>query len=96
MRNIFFIKKNALITPPLSLGILPGTTRNLILELCKQHSYDYTEKIIKFNQINEMDEAFLTSSSYGIIPCYWEGWNNSNKKTKEIKKILDTELLKGV
>ena len=96
MRNIFFIKKNALITPPLSLGILPGTTRNLILELCKQHSYDYTEKIIKFNQINDMDEAFLTSSSYGIIPCYWKGWNNSNKKTKEIKKILDTELLKGV
>ena len=96
MRNIFFIKNNTIITPPLSLGILPGTTRNLILELCTEHSYDYNEKIIKFDELNDMDEAFLTSSSYGVIPCYWEGWNNSNKKTKEIKKILDIELLKGV
>ena len=96
MRNIFFIKNDCIITPPLSLGILPGTTRNLILELCHEHGYDYKEKIIKFEEINSMDEAFLTSSSYGIIPCCWEGWNNQNKKTKEIKKILDNELLKGV
>ena len=28
------IKDNKIFTPPLSLGILPGTTRNLILKLC--------------------------------------------------------------
>tara|TARA_Y100001968_G_C19210976_1_gene644740 strand:- start:309 stop:863 length:555 start_codon:yes stop_codon:yes gene_type:complete len=96
MRNIFFIKDDLIVTPPLSLGILPGTTRDLILELCSEHGYDYNEKIIKFDDINDMDEAFLTSSSYGVIPCYWEGWKNQNIKTKEIKKILDSELLKGV
>jgi len=96
MRNIFFIKKDSIITPPLSLGILPGTTRDLILELCKEQGYDCSEKIIKFEEINDMDEAFLTSSSYGIIPCYWQGWHNQNKKTKKIKKILDSKLLKGI
>jgi len=96
MRNIFFIKNDSIITPPLSLGILPGTTRDLILELCDEHGYDYKQKIIKFDAINDMDEAFLTSSSYGVIPCYWEGWKNQNKRTKEIKKILDNELLKGI
>tara|TARA_Y100001970_G_C14184037_1_gene831464 strand:- start:178 stop:1008 length:831 start_codon:yes stop_codon:yes gene_type:complete len=96
MRNIFFIKNGSVITPPLSLGILPGTTRDIILELCKEHGYDYSEKIIKFEDINDMDEAFLTSSSYGVIPCYWKGWHNQNKETKKIKKILDSELLKGI
>jgi len=43
-----------------------------------------------------MDEAFLTSSSYGIIPCYWKGWKNQNKKTKKIKKLLDNKLLTEV
>ena len=92
MRNIFFIQNNYILTPPLSLGILPGTTRSLILKLCKQHGYDYREKIIKFDDINSMDEAFLTSSTYGIIPCYWKGWKSHHKKTNKLKFFLDIEL----
>ena len=89
MRNIFFIKNNKILTPPLSMGILPGTTRDLILEICKEHGYDSSEKIIKFDDINSMDEAFLSSSSYGIIPCYWDSWQNKNIITKKIKILLD-------
>ena len=95
MRNIFFIKDNIILTPPLSLGILPGTTRELILNLCQELGYDYREKIIKFTDIKDMSEAFLTSSSYGIIPCYWAGWTNQNIKIKELKKALDIALSKG-
>ena len=94
MRNIFFIKNNEIFTPPLSLGILPGTTRSLILKLCKEHAYDCSEKIVKFDSINHMDEAFLTSSTYGVIPCYWDGWESSHKKTKKLKKLLDFEISK--
>ena len=89
MRNIFFIKDCCVFTPPLSLGILPGTTRDLVIKLCKEHGYDSIEKIIKFDDINNMDEAFLTSSTYGIIPCYWDSWKNKNIITKKIKKLLD-------
>ena len=94
MRNIFFIKNNEIFTPPLSLGILPGTTRSLILKLCKEHAYDCSEKIVKFDSINHMDEAFLTSSTYGVIPCYWDGWKSSYKKTKKLKNLLDFEISK--
>ncbi len=94
MRNIFFIKNNEIFTPPLSLGILPGTTRNLILKLCKEHAYDCSEKIVKFDSINHMDEAFLTSSTYGVIPCYWDGWKSGHKKTNQLKKILDLQISK--
>ena len=89
MRNIFFIKNNKVFTPPLSSGILPGTTRNLIIDLCNQHGYDCNEKIIKFEELNNMDESFLSSSTYGIIPCYWDSWNNKNFITLKLKKILD-------
>ena len=92
MRNIFFIKKNGLFTPPLSLGILPGTTRDLIIKLCQEHGYDCKEKIVKFEELNSMDEAFLTSSTYGIIPCYWDDWTSSYNKVKKIKKILNKKL----
>ena len=95
MRNIFFIKNNVLLTPPLSLGILPGTTREIILKLCKEHGYDYNKKIVKFDDINEMDEAFLTSSTYGIIPCYWDGWKGNNKITKKIQNTLNQKLEEG-
>ena len=94
MRNIFFIKDNIISTPPLSLGILPGTTRGLILKLCQEHGYDYNEKIIKFDQLNNMDEAFLTSSTYGIIPCYWDAWKNKNKITYKLANLLNAELSK--
>tara|TARA_B100001769_G_C22027663_1_gene552227 strand:+ start:202 stop:1017 length:816 start_codon:yes stop_codon:yes gene_type:complete len=89
MRNIFFVKNNKIFTPPLSSGILPGTTRNLIIKLCKEHGYDCSEKIIKFSQLNSMDESFLSSSAYGIIPCYWNSWNNKNLISQKLKNILD-------
>ena len=94
MRNIFFIKENLILTPPLSLGILPGTTRELILKLCGEHGYDYKEKIIKFDELNSMDEAFLTSSTYGIIPCYWDKWENKNKITYKLINLLNIKLSK--
>ena len=95
MRNIFFIKNKILLTPPLSLGILPGTTREIILKLCEEHGYDYNEKIVKFDDINDMDEAFLTSSTYGIISCYWDGWKGNNKITKKIQNTLNQKLEEG-
>ena len=94
MRNIFFIKNKKVFTPPLSLGILPGTTRRLIFKLCKEHAYDCSEKIIKFEDINNMDEAFLTSSTYGIIPCYWDTWDSDYKYTEKLKNLLDFKLSK--
>ena len=50
------------------------------------------KKFVKFEELNSMDEAFLTSSTYGIIPCYWDDWTSSYNKVKKIKKILNKKL----
>jgi|TARA_B000000557_G_scaffold131553_1_gene106617 branched-chain amino acid aminotransferase len=93
MRNIFFIKQNKIITPPLSLGILNGTTRQMIKEICDFHGYEYQEKFIKLEEIMAMDEAFLTSCAHGLISCFWDGWNNANNITPKIKIFLKDELI---
>jgi len=95
MRNIFFVKNNVILTPCLSLGILPGTTRELVIKLSHELGYDCKEKIIKFSDVYDMDEAFLTSSSYGIIPCFWDDWASDYKLTKKIQKLLKQKLFKG-
>lgn len=95
MRNIFFIKQKKIITPPLSLGILNGTTRQAIKKIAQFHGYEYKERFIKLDEVNEMDEAFLTSCAHGVIACFWEGWKNSNTITPQIKFFLNKELWGG-
>jgi len=94
MRNIFFIKNNMLITPALELGILPGTTRNIISKLSHDINLKYSEEEIFINNINNMDEAFICSSVVGILPCYWDGWKSDYKTTKKLQFLLEESLQK--
>ncbi len=89
MRNIFFIKENTLITPALNLGVLPGTTRQIIAKLSHNLNLKYSEEKILVNNISEMDEAFICSSVVGILPCYWDGWKSDYKITKKLQFLLE-------
>ena len=35
-----------------------------------------------------MDEAFLSSTGIGLLPCNWENWNSDFVITNQIKKEL--------
>ena len=86
IRNIFFIKNNIIYTPSLDLGILDGVTRAKILELGTKLNYQISESIIRYDEINQMDEAFITSTAIGVLPCYWDGWNSNYSTTLNLKK----------
>jgi len=86
IRNIFFIKDNIIYTPNLNLGVLDGVTRTKVLELAKKLSYKVSEASINYSNINNMDEAFLTSTAVGIIPCYWNNWSSDYPVTLNLKK----------
>lgn len=66
--NIFMVNKNVLKTPPQNSGILPGITRNVILELALQMNIETYEADIQLEEIIEADEAFLTNSILEIMP----------------------------
>ncbi len=60
--NIFFIKQNTIITPPINDGILPGIFRQKLIEFLKINSYNIIEKSINLNDLKTMDCAFVTNS----------------------------------
>jgi len=66
--NIFLVKKGRLITPSLKSGALPGITRKVVLELAEILKIKVEERTVKLNELYNADEAFLTNSSWEVLP----------------------------
>ena len=66
--NVFLWRDGTLMTPSLSCGILPGITRQVVLELAKQSGFAVAEREIPRKELSFADELFLTSSLRGIVP----------------------------
>lgn len=66
--NVFIIKGDTLITPPQSHHLLPGITRDLVIEICKREHISYELRPILKEELAEADEVWVTSSTKEIIP----------------------------
>ena len=88
IRNIFYIKGNSLITPSENLGILPGVTRDTLMKIGSKLGLKIIKTKILKEDVNSMDEAFISSSGIGLLPCYWDGWNSNFKLTKQLQTYL--------
>jgi branched-chain amino acid aminotransferase len=66
--NIWIVKNNELITPPLAAGLLSGITRQTLIQLTKQHNLAISERNFTANDLYSADEAFLTSSTKELVP----------------------------
>lgn len=66
--NVFVIERGALVTPPLSSGILGGITRAYTLIACRDLGIPVRERLLFAREIERADEAFLTSSTREIVP----------------------------
>tara|TARA_B110000438_G_C15604550_1_gene559490 strand:+ start:67 stop:858 length:792 start_codon:yes stop_codon:yes gene_type:complete len=93
MRNIFFIKKDTIHTPSIDLGILDGITRKRIINIAHRLGYKVDNTDIKYSVINDMDEAFITSTGIGIMPCKWDDWISEFKITLKLQNIYN-EMIK--
>ncbi|MDT7043240.1 aminodeoxychorismate lyase [Candidatus Nitronereus thalassa] len=66
--NFFFAKEQRLHTPSLQCGILPGITREIVLELAKEEGIDVQEGMYQPEDLWDADEAFLTNTGFGVLP----------------------------
>jgi len=66
--NVFIVKKGMLVTPPNSPLLLPGITRDLILELAVANDIPCREAVITESELRDADEVWLTSSTREISP----------------------------
>jgi len=66
--NLFIVNDGMLITPPTGPFLLPGITRDLILELAGANNISHDEKNISRDELRNADEIWLTSSTKEILP----------------------------
>jgi branched-chain amino acid aminotransferase len=66
--NVFIVKANQLLTPPLSAGALYGITRGVVLELGREFGLNSGETNLTRYDLFNADECFLTGTGAELIP----------------------------
>ena len=66
--NIFIVSNGVIKTPPKSSRLLPGITRDLIVELAQKNHIDYIESNFSRPELSAADEIWLTSSTKEVLP----------------------------
>ena len=65
--NIFMVKGNTVITAPTG-GVLPGITRQSILDVCIDLGIEVKEVKMNFEELLSMDGVFITGTSPRVLP----------------------------
>lgn len=66
--NVFMVASDQVITPPKDRQILPGITRDLIVELALNNNITLVERPISESELRKADEIWLSSSVREIVP----------------------------
>ena len=66
--NVFLVKGGAVVTPPLSAGILAGITREVVLELLPTLGIPFREQPLRLPDLLAADEVFITSTTREVLP----------------------------
>jgi branched-chain amino acid aminotransferase len=66
--NVFFVKEEALLTPSLDSGILPGVTRDVVIEMAAGMGIEISEVDIRPEALDKFDEAFVTNAMIEVMP----------------------------
>jgi branched-chain amino acid aminotransferase len=66
--NFFIVKGEEVRTPPLAAGLLPGITRELVLELAASAGYAARETRVTPDDLRTASEAFITGTTREITP----------------------------
>lgn len=66
--NLFAVIDGVLVTPAKNHEILPGITRDVILELAAANNVAYREEVITLEQLKAASEVWVTSSTREIVP----------------------------
>ena len=66
--NIFWAKNGTVHTPNLSTGLIPGVTRECVIEIAAKHYIPLVEGVYEMGDLTDADEIILTSSVIGVTP----------------------------
>lgn len=66
--NLFFAHGSQLYTPHINTGILPGITRQYVIELANQHGYHVEEGFYEWEMLWDCSEIWMTNSVQELVP----------------------------
>ena len=66
--NVFVVKDNKIFTPKLSVDLLPGVTRDLLINLLRQNNLDVFEEDVTESDLKIADEVWCCSSTNFVAP----------------------------
>jgi branched-chain amino acid aminotransferase len=66
--NVFVVKDGTITTPPLSTSILPGITRESVIEIARSLGYRVVEANLIRTDLYLADEAFMTGTAAEVTP----------------------------
>ena len=66
--NIFLVNGGRLITPPLGASILPGITRDSVIQIAREMGIEVVESQIQRSALYLADEVFLSGTAAEITP----------------------------
>lgn len=66
--NVFVCSQGRIMTPPKSERLLPGITRDLIIELLQEAGLPCEETMFDEATLRQADEVWITSSTQEIVP----------------------------
>jgi branched-chain amino acid aminotransferase len=66
--NLFIVRDGAVFTPPIDAGLLPGITREFVLDIAPAAGVRVEEATLQDEDLFGADEAFLTSTTREIVP----------------------------
>jgi len=66
--NVFIVKDGVVKTPPKDGSLLPGITRDLLVELLLESDIPCEEVAVTDKELRQADEIWITSSTWEIVP----------------------------
>ena len=66
--NVFLVKDGVILTPPTGSQLLPGITRDLVIEIAENNTIVVEQREINEAELYNADEIWMTSSTREIAP----------------------------
>jgi branched-chain amino acid aminotransferase len=66
--NVFVVRDGKILTPPLGSSVLPGITRDSVMQLAHELGYSLTETLIPRELLYIADEVFFTGTAAEVTP----------------------------
>lgn len=88
--NLFVVKDEKVLTPPLSSGCLEGVTRGVLMEIASEAGTSVKEQTLHMEDLFGADEVFITSTNRNVIGVKEiAGHAIGNGRSGEITNRLD-------